>query len=938
MSITWPKLSNIDSRILSGSFNRPSSFSTTQRTCWVRVFSGAVRTLSAGKDKKGDDIYVKSNGLILASSNDFGIFKAAGQSKGSVYGDSQSTGDFGISWDLRVVSSPGQTALRPSPIVTGLEMKEGTDQISRECTLKLRCFTLQQMELMQTYFLEPGYSLCIEFGWNSNAGAAQMVKTSGKTQSILSQLTERNLNYDELYQYRVNSNGDYDTFLGFIVGGSVSSDGDKWNVEVRLRGAPALPTYMQTQNRTLEMTSVASSDSYIETTTFPQYLLEQPTVGTEPDSTSILVARRFRAMFNDLPAMKQTVEIKNFDTTAIKSTDFLNFDALITKKITEFVNPGKGETVLAGDINVEKERLFSKNKFITVDLAVKILNANNSLQAYKMGDKNITVQFDISDSKIGAFPNIFSTKASKLAIPNPSMPDFSIYFLTGNSIKQKANGTLSSGTAFDSVDAPPIGNGILVAGTTTTFPEASALTSKDDGFTEDANYWGYLKNLYINWDVFKEKIQQKNKNIREVFLDMLNEMSSGVNSFWNFQIHEKILKQDDSTKGLKKGDVILSVYDENWIGKKEDIPPHRFYHTGPNSVFLDASLDISVPSEMTNQIISRRLSLINNPDEPIVGVGGFFESDTDLFLGNYTDNNGKEHTSKNAQAKADADFEKLAARLKLEEPQSSKSKKERIVNQTRLDEIGYNGDEADLDKRFDPANPGKPLNYKTADAEIEKYKAQATQRYVTGGNGGTGGGGGYMETVYPKEYYTALENKKALEAEAKELNKKVEDLDKRIEDEKFAEDKAKVDAAKAAVTGNLAKIDILPDPKWLDVAGIAGMLKDRTTLTTYFKILCFDDTAYFDLLKNYAFELKKGEKPASAEKKASPTGLSHPLPIKYSFKILGNSGIRRGDMFNIIGIPSKYSKHGLFQVTEIQHSLDGSLWTTQITGAYRQYQ
>jgi hypothetical protein len=935
MSITWPKLSNIDSRILSGSFNRPNSFSTTQRTCWVRVFSGAVRTLSAGKDKDGTDIYVKSNGLILASSNDFGIFKAAGQSKGSVgsvYGDSQSTGDFGISWDLRVVSSPGQTALRPSPIVTGLEMKEGTDQISRECTLKLRCFTLQQMELMQTYFLEPGYSLCIEFGWNSNSGAAQMVKVSGKTKSILSQLTERNLNYDALYQYRLNSNGDYDTFLGFIVGGNVSSDGDKWNVEVKLRGAPALPTYMQTQNRTLEMTSVASSDSYIETTTFPQYLLEQPTVGTEPDSTSILVARRFRAMFNDLPAMKQTVEIKNFDTTAIKSTDFLNFDALITKKITEFVNPGKGETVLAGDINVEKERLFSKNKYITVDLAVKILNANNSLQAYKMGDKNITVQFDISDSKIGAFPNIFSTKASKLAIPNPSMPDFSIYFLTGDSIKQKANGTLSSGT----VDAPPIGNGILVAGTSITFPESTTLTSKDDGFTEDEKYWGYLKNLYINWEVFKEKIQQKNKNIREVFLDMLNEMSSGVNSFWNFQIHEKILKEDDSTRGLKKGDVILSVYDENWIGKKEDTPPHRFYHTGPSSVFLDASLDISVPSEMTNQIISRRLALINNPDEPIVGVGGFFESDTDLFLGNYTDSTGKEHTSKNAQAKADADFEKLAARLKLEESQSSKSKREREVYDARLSEVVYNGDEAGVDSKFDTT--GKPLNLRTADAEVEKYKAQATQRYVSGGNGGTGGGGGYMETIYPREYYTALENKKALEKESEELSKKVKDLDTRIENEKFAEAKAKVDAAKAAVTGNLAKIDILPDPKWIDVDGIASMLKDRTTLTTYFKILCFDDTAYFDLLKNYAFELKKGEKPASAEKKASPTGLSHPLPIKYSFKILGNSGIRRGDMFNIIGIPSKYSKHGLFQVTEIQHSLDGSLWTTQITGAYRQYQ
>ena len=66
--------------------------------------------------------------------------------------------------------------------------------------------------------------------------------------------------------------------------------------------------------------------------------------------------------------------------------------------------------------------------------------------------------------------------------------------------------------------------------------------------------------------------------------------------------------------------------------------------------------------------------------------------------------------------------------------------------------------------------------------------------------------------------------------------------------------------------------------------------------------------------------------------------LSHPLPIKYSFTILGSSGIRRGDMFNIIGIPEKYKKYGLFQVNSVEHSIEGMKWTTAIEGLYRQTQ
>ena len=94
---------------------------------------------------------------------------------------------------------------------------------------------------------------------------------------------------------------------------------------------------------------------------------------------------------------------------------------------------------------------------------------------------------------------------------------------------------------------------------------------------------------------------------------------------------------------LKK-EIIITVIDENWVGQNPNGNViKKFYHNGKNSVFLDASIDISLPSEMTNQIISRRLALANNPDEPIIRTdgGGFFSSETDLFLQATTSIDGK---------------------------------------------------------------------------------------------------------------------------------------------------------------------------------------------------------------------------------------------------------------------------------------------------------
>ena len=47
---------------------------------------------------------------------------------------------------------------------------------------------------------------------------------------------------------------------------------------------------------------------------------------------------------------------------------------------------------------------------------------------------------------------------------------------------------------------------------------------------------------------------------------------------------------------------------------------------------------------------------------------------------------------------------------------------------------------------------------------------------------------------------------------------------------------------------------------------------------------------------------------------------------KYNFEIHGNSGITHGDTFNIIGIPM-YIQKQIFQITNVEHSVNQMVWT-----------
>jgi hypothetical protein len=868
----WPNLTNIQPNIANKIKSYGDSMEASKLNAWIRVFSGA---------KVGNN-----NGLIMQSNVNRKLFRAVGETSATIYGDLQSSGVLGVDWGNRAVETGIGRILRPSPVITGFNVKEGKDQISRQATLEIKAFSLEQMEKIQSFFLEPGYSLYIEWGWNTRSGLSGFTPATGSAGAIVKTIADKSLSWTNLSKTRTNSNGEFDCFLGFIVGGNVSGDSENFNVSVNLRGAPSLPTYMQSY----QGTSRIDADGKIAENRKVYQLFGN----TESESETPSL-RRFGKMFNDLPSFRQTTDVESLKTEAANN-QFINFDEVIKKQVTLAVadrvwNSDEIEvTLTASDgktsekVPITKEDLFSDKRYIRMDLAVKILNKIGVIDRYTIGDKEVTFQIDIDNTVIGSFPFQYSTKADKLIIPG-QIPDFFQYYLQSSQIKQLEGGVLE----VDGIPKPPrfAADGLeFFRRTGDLIPPTNEDNKPKEGyFKEKEGYYGYLKYLFVNFDMFKEKIEQKNKNVREIFLDILNEMSSAVNSFWNFQIVEGQFKENpDIRPGVfgtqyntpkKDGDIILTVIDENFIGQNPSQEEAVYFeHVGVGSVFLDANIDISIPAEMTNQIVMTRLGGSANPDEALTSTNkkSFFETAGDLFT-----------TAVSATAAVTNQVTSSAETQALQASTGFASKQEEYDLYVK----------AAADLR----------------AQRDKLGSVRTQAEVDNFND--------LTKAIKKFNQEAKRVKRELDVEAKE---------------KIKEELA---TKSSTLTAFLKKLTVVPNSKIGDLETLKLAKADLNTeeelqidkLKAKFNIYTFDDTEYLDLLKRAAFGNKTG------------TGnLSHPLPIKYSFKILGNSGIRRGDTFNIKGIPTKYAKHGLFQVTQIEHSLDGNQWFTNITGDYRQIQ
>lgn len=651
---SFPNFSNIAPHVSAELSSRKGDImKVSSLNAWVRVASGV------------------GTGCQMISNPNFSLFGAAG----SIYGNAQMSGTVGYTWDTKgFVVAPDFHGYRPKPNITSIEIDEGAGNISRKATFSITCYTRAQLDIMCKYFLEPGYTIFLEWGWNTRNGVSQFVP------ALTGDSVGANQSFKTVNDKRKASNGHYDNYLGFITGGSVAMSGQEWTITVKCTGFTELPAFLNAAD---------NSEGKDEKKTEAAKAYDVSKIAAEPD----LGKQRFMMGFNRLPSNKQSIAVQDLITNAFYASplNFVNVDENVKAEMnskmkgTSFLGFTFGGGAKTADTGAGAKKvdlpegtdLIGDTGFIKFGVLSGILS-QIGFEAYKIGPNLVSVAVNTKGTVCAAFPKIFSTDKNKLFIPNPNTPKFSLIQASENVAQTDFTSVINCSVEYSGAKVrfpydQPIVKG-LVAGRT-----PAKIQHGDDGtflgLNKPAYAYGFLDDLYVNLEFAKGILETKNFSIKDALYQLLNGMSGAAGGMWDFQIIETT---DD------KGSTELSVVDMN-MAPQTNGTPYRFDVAGSDSIFMDASLDLDISGAKMNQIIGNRLGQKVNSSQPSTESSkkaGLFTNEEDLVL---TSIKKKQATTVTTTAAPTAAQQEAAADAEAEAAKKAKEK----AMQLFLSRIGY---------------------------------------------------------------------------------------------------------------------------------------------------------------------------------------------------------------------------------------------------------
>lgn len=584
-------------------------------TAWVRV-SSAVSEIRNGVTQKG---------MSIISNPDYTLFSSV-SGESSVYGSRDSAGTIGTDWSGKPINPKSDIGFHPKPNIASLEIDEGMGALSRRASFTITAYTVNQLDELCKYFLEPGFSVFLEWGWNTSDAVSQLVHLDEAVKEGGIGIVSKFQSFDNVNDSRYNSKGCYDNYLGFITGGGITMEGDHWIISVSCTGFTELPAYLMVTDNA-QSTNVTDKDGNVTVDdintakNFTAHDLEYTTL----DDTG-RGKKMFMLMFNDLPSTRKTNEVRNLinDPKVCRNGFFINFDTEIRAKCNR---DAKVEETTTSEVVKIRDgmKLVGDERFINFGALMEIINANG-IDEFKIGKTVVATKIDVSSTIISAFKRIFSHDKKKLFIPNKFTPRFSIDYAANNTTRQ-----------VDFINIDPVDNHVLndSSGNPITFPSVVNVYSESDTYIQHTMFqYGYLRDLYVNFDFVTGILDTKNFTMKDALYQILNGISSAAGGMWDFQIQEKPATIKNSN-GTEVKTTILSVIDLNYVSSGPELP-HEFYAIGDQSIFMEANLDMDISGEKMNQIIGNRLAAstgkVLNSSQPTMKGNLFSTTATDMIL------------------------------------------------------------------------------------------------------------------------------------------------------------------------------------------------------------------------------------------------------------------------------------------------------------------
>ena len=527
---------------------------------------------------------------------------------------------------------------RPSPIIEGMSLNFGTGGLTRKTNFSIKCFTLQQAETLQTYFAEPGFTVLVEYGWNTDKALKQ------KASLDKCEMARYN-NYLHVKRKEEASEYQYSGYLGFITNSSLAnSEGESYILDIELTTIGEIPAFLQThKGGTIE----GEESKTLSGTKFDEGTIEDAAEDGE------IGLSLFMQMYNKLPQEKQIVYVKNLHKEGVDSRgnpwihegNFVNMDDKIREELSESLTNANIETS-KNDSSAKIPKgvnVFSNHSFIRLELAFEILNQyrikltpKNSEECQNV--KTFSYIINTDNTLCRGFKHMFSTDGSKLLIPNRNHPEFDL--LKALTSKEASESYLEknkdgSPKTILNLDQWPQAEDYC-------FPQVKPLNEYEWGdgvISQDfkAHTYGYLKDLFINFEFFCEVLGRNNVVNKDIYYELLNGISAAVNNYWYFEIEQLPCPSDNNRNGEKKGDQRLEIKELTLCSPDRslfnDCP--SFMSSGVETPFLSSNFNMALPAAMKNSIVGKRNSQtlgLNDDGATDADISYIFASEQDPVL------------------------------------------------------------------------------------------------------------------------------------------------------------------------------------------------------------------------------------------------------------------------------------------------------------------
>lgn len=628
----FPQLANIDKTIVTAIKAKTKSNVTTSKVMpWIRVVSCL-----------GDF-------LVLESSREAVSFTQQ-------YGNTGKSGRIGTDKNGKSIYAEDDRGFRPSPTIDSINISQGNEGLSKKTSFTIICYSLGQAELVMEYFMEPGNHVLVEWGENTNASINQKCDPLDACTII----QYNNLSYTQTK--RKDSGAHYDAVLGTITNGGLSyGDNETFNIGVELTSIGELPAYLQ-HHKGIE-TGKKSADS--GETFSPN---EVGKVATNVHKRKDVGYSLYMQMFNKLPSHKRSNALKELPQTQkwlLNSANYVNIDESIRKDLVDSTKDVKLVSENDKELKIPTDiPLFSDKSFIRVAVAFTILDFQNRVELTPRKIDGCNNELATTTNGIinwrsticRAHRNMFSANSNFLYIPNRQHPSFDLAgALSTDGEWKKPLGDLNivkGNFLTDTVDTHPFAYHDKAQASY--FPKDYDLEYSDQAkydssylsYEADSGEWGYLRDLYINFEFFCKTLEASLYNTKDIYYELLNGMSSAVNMYWDFQIIPRgaVLPPPCTDDGYAEyvrthyqtadGQEELHIVDATFTGKVKDrgLGKAAFQSRGLKTPFLSAELKFDIPSAMKGQIIGRKLSKLSknpNKEQPEVDMDGLFTTRID---------------------------------------------------------------------------------------------------------------------------------------------------------------------------------------------------------------------------------------------------------------------------------------------------------------------